>query len=335
LFWREKSLWMDLTEEIRDIWEQNKSDFEDRLRSWVCDLSCGNDVSALAKNEFYRPRSLRTYVSVSKSKSNLRAIYSLRFFGQEVAQLKVKNKKVILKLKGHEKKNNVWFDVKTEDGEYAWRGREAKEFRSCFNELAREKKGFPKVKSPEHRVEAKFIVEMRKGSGKFGVPGLEIQPVLIAKKFPLQIPLPISANTGRPKPRNGHIDILARRKAKDNKVRLSVWELKKENEYKHAAAQAYIYAYTLLLILRESKSKNEWYKLFGFKSAIPKSLTIEAVVAITIGKSQKFLEEKEELEKNRKFPFVFGNDRIDLYVAYYYEKANSIVLEENPFVEKP
>jgi hypothetical protein len=39
---------------------------------------------------------------------------------------------------------------------------------------------------------------------------------MIADKFPLQVPVPISANTGKPKAGNGYIDILARRKAEDN-----------------------------------------------------------------------------------------------------------------------
>lgn len=323
---------MDLTKLIRNMWEEHKPDFEKRLDSWARALNCGKDVSALAKKEFHQWGPLRTYISVSKAKADSRAIYSLRFYGQEVAQLIVKDKKVILQLKGHEEKNKEWFGVKTENGDYTWRGKDAKAFRARFKEVARKPNELC-VKSPEHRVESKFIAEMCKGTGKFGIAGLQIQPVMIANKFPLQIPLPISANTGSPKAGTGYIDILARRKAEDNKVRLSVWELKRPKEYQHAATQAYIYAFTLLQILRESKSKNEWYKLFGFKSAIPKKLIIEAVVAITSDQSKKFLKEKETLMKS--VPFVIGNnDRIELYVAYYQEQDNSIKLEQYPFLKK-
>ena len=323
---------MDLSKIVRNIWKENKSDFDHRLSNWVNVLNCGKDVSVLAKKEFHQWYPLKTYISVSKARSNARAIYSMRFFGQEVAHLIVKNKKVILRLKEHEKKNKNWFGVKVKDGKYLWRDEEAKKFRACFKKVAQAKSGFPDVKSPEHRVETKFIAEMCKGVGKFGVFGLQIQPVMIAKKFPLQIPLPISANTGIPKAGNGYIDILARRKAGDNKVRLSVWELKKPGEYKHAASQAYIYAYTLLHILRRSNSKNEWYRLFGFKSKIPKRLTVEAVVAITNDQREKFLKEKEGLVKN--VPFIFGQDSLELYVAYYQEKPDSIKLEQNPFLQK-
>lgn len=321
---------MDLAKDIITKWKENETDFEDRIASWVSILNCGQDISVLAKKEFHQWEPLRTYISVSKSKSHSRAIYSLRFFGQEVAQLIVKNSKVTLRLKGHEKKNRFWFGVKTKDGDYEWRGSEAKEFRACFKKVALKSIGFPCVKSIEHRVETKFIAEMRKG--KFGVAGLQIKPVMIADKFPLQIPVPISANTGSPKAGVGYIDILAKRKAEDNKVRLSVWELKRPGEYQHAATQAYIYAYTLLQILRESKSKNEWYKLFGFKRKIPQSLTIEAVVAITRKQQRRFLKEKESLISS--VPFNIGSDHIKLYVAYYQENADSIKLEENPFSEK-
>ena len=320
---------MDISEQIRDMWSENKPDFEDRLSSWVHALNCGKNVSVLAKKKFHQWYPLKTYISVSKSRSTARAIYSMRFFGQEVANLIVKNNEVKLRLKGHAKKNKEWFGVGIKDGEYLWRSEEAKKFRTCFKKVAQTEGGFPDVKSPEHRVETKFIAEMCKGSGKFGVSGLQIQPVMIAGKFPLQIPVPISANTGKPKAGNGYIDILARRKAQDNKVRLSVWELKRPGEYKHAAVQAYIYAYTLLQILRNNKSKEEWYRLFGFKSRIPGSLVIEAVVAITADQRKEFSKEKEKLVK-----FTFGRDSIELYDAYYEETHNSIKLDKNPFSKK-
>jgi len=323
---------MDLSTCIRDIWEENKLGFEDKLSRWVSALNCGKDVSTLAKKEFRQWDPLKTYISVSKSNSNTRAIYSMRFYGQEVANLIVKNKEVTLQLKGHARKNADWFGVVIKDGRYPWLSEEAKKFRACFKRVAQSKKGFPKVKIPEHRVETKFIAEMCKGTGKFRVSGIQIQPVMIAGKFPLQVPVPISANTGKPKAGNGYIDILARRKAEDNKVRLSVWELKRPGEYKYAASQAYIYAYTLLLVLRQSNSKEEWYRLFGFKSRIPKSLTIEAVVAITRDQQESFEREKKRLEKD--VPFAIGQDSIELYSAYYQEKADSIILEQNLFLNK-
>lgn len=320
---------MGLAKKIREIWREENIDFEKSLEKWVTTFNSGGELAALAKREFHQWGPLRTYISVSTSRSSSKAIFSLRFYGQEVAQLTVKDKTVMLELKGHERKNDKWFGVKTKDGIYDWRGKEAGKFRAYFKELAQTEKGFPRVDTPEHRIATKFTKEMRKGYGKFGIMELQIQPVLIADKFPFQVPLPISASSGEPKKGNGHIDILARRMSEDNKVRLSVFELKRPGEYKYAASQAYIYAYTLLHVLRESRSNTEWYRLFGFESSIPKGLVIEAVVAITKDQNNKFMKEEAELKRNE--PFVFGNDRIELCVAYYNEKADSIEFEENPF----
>ena len=172
---------------------------------------------------------------------------------------------------------------------------------------------------------------MTKGSKKFGIKNLKILPVVIADKFPMQVPLPISANTGEPQPRTGYIDILARHRLKNNKTNLSVWELKKPGAYQHAASQAYIYAATLLHIIRHSKRGAEWYRLFGFKSKIPKSLEIEAVVAIDCSQEGKFEKERAIIEKTS--PLKIGNDRIKLCVAYYTEGPETITLEKDPFIE--
>ena len=318
---------MKLINEIDNLWEEHKQDFDQRLSSWAEALKCGQAASLLAKKKFHQWGPLKTYLSVGKSKGKSKIIYSMRFFGQEVANLIVGNGNVQLKLKGHERKNKEWFNVGIKDGEYKWNGEQAKEFRDCFKNLARETNGFPRVKSPEHRVETKFISEMCKGSGKFGVSGVQIKPVRIVGKFPLQIPLPISANTGKPIAGNGYIDILARRKV-NNKVRLSIWELKRPGEYKHAASQAFIYAYTILKTLRKSKSNSEWYKLFGFKSKIPKAIIVEAVVAVTSDQEEKYLKEKDSIFAGIS-TFNVGNDRIELRAVYYQERSNSIKLESN------
>jgi hypothetical protein len=205
-----------------------------------------------------------------------------------------------------------------------------KKFRADFKALALLKRGIPEVKSVEHRVESKFIIEMCKGSGKFGIENLRIQPVMIAGKFPLQIPVPISANTGEPKVGNGYIDILARHRLRNNKTNLSVWELKKPGAYQPAASQAYIYAVTLLQVIRHSSRGPEWFRLFGFSSQAPKSLEIEAVVAIDRGQKDNFEREKAILEKTS--PFRIANDKIRLFAAYYKEESEAIILEQNPFI---
>ena len=320
-----------LSAQIDKIWEDNKEEFENNLSNWVDALNHGNTFLHSAKNEFHCWKPLKAYVSVTKAKSRSKAVFSLRFFGQEIAHLIVKDKEVFLQLKGHKIKNEQWFNFSLPDGLYSWKGKEGQLVRKHFKELALSTQGMSKVKTLEHRIESKFLSEMCKGSGKFGLNSLKIQPVLIANKFALQMPLPISANTGLPKPGNGYIDILARHRLKNNKTRLSVWELKKPDAYETAASQAYIYSVTLLKVLRHSKRASEWFKLFGFKSRIPSSLDIEAVVAISRSREEKFNEEMQSLKKTS--PFQIGDDFIRLTAAYYKEKTDSITLEKDPFLE--
>ncbi len=317
-----------IVSEVENLWNDKKDEIKKKLDGWLNACKKGKDKIRKAKKQFHQWHPLRVYVSVGKAKSNT-AVFSLRFFGQEVAELVVEaNNEVKLRLsKNHREKNHEYFKSLTlKQDEYSWNGEEAKMFRKFFKDLAANSGEKPETRSDEHRIESKFIEEMLKGRGKFGRPDLEIQPVTLGG-CPLQFPVPFSANTGRPVAKTGHIDILARRKGKDNKVRLSVWELKKPKAYGKAAAQAYIYALQLLYILR-SERENEWYKLFGFNRSVPKSLEIEAVVAITGDQRKRFDSEKEKFWKNE-----INGDIIKLYAVYYREdeESEAIILDENSF----
>jgi hypothetical protein len=318
-----------LTLKVEKLWNgDQKDEIKKNLDGWLIACKKGKDKISKAKKQFHQWHPLRVYVSVGKAKSNT-AVFSLRFFGQEVAELVVEtNNEVKLRLsKNHSEKNHEYFkNLTLKQDEYSWNGEEAKMFRKFFKDLAANSGEKPKVRSDEHRIESKFIEEMLKGRGKFSRPDLEIQPITLGG-CPLQFPVPFSANTGRPVAKTGHIDILARRKAEDNKTRLSVWELKKQGAYKQAASQAYIYATQLLRILRSDKG-NEWYNLFGFSGTIPKSLEIEAVVAITDDQRKRFDSEKEKFWKNE-----INGDIIKLYAVYYREESNNILLGEDSFQE--
>jgi len=320
----------DLAAQIKDIWENNKTDFEQSLSYWLRRLEEGEKLLYQTRRQFHQWEPLRVYISVTKAKSSL---FSLRFFGQEVAELVVRNGNVTLRLSKQHNHNNVkWFKCRLNNGDYDWRGDDAKGFREYFSRFALSEQGRPRIGVPEHQIESKFIQVMHGTSGKFGVPNLKIQPVTIGG-CPLQFPVPISASTGQPKPGKGNIDILARHLGRNNKTRLSVWELKRPNTYAHAASQACIYAFTLLHILRDTNKGAKWYKLFGYRSSMPKRLEIEAVVAITSDQKNKFIKEKTELQRSTSFEI--GSDSIELYAAYYKEEAQSIKLEQDPFMESP
>ena len=322
----------DFAEQIKNVWEDNKTEFEESTDGWLRALEKSKKIISQARKQFHQWNPLRVYVSVTRATSNSRVLFSLRFFGQEVAEVFVKDKKVTLRLKRHCNKNKEYFECTLKDGDYDWNGKEAREFRKHFKDLALSSKGKPEVRSIEHRIESKIICEMLKTEKKQKFHGTlsNIRPVTIGG-CPLQFPVLIAASSGKPKKGKGNIDILARRKGKDNKTRISVWELKRPSEYKHATSQAYIYALTLLQVLRHTKKGSEWYKLFGFKGPIPKPLEIETVVAITGDQRDKFNREKAKLEKNTSSNI--NGDSIKLYVAYYMEESQSIKFERSPFRE--
>lgn len=317
------------TEKIQEVWDGNKREFDKKLSGWLKIIQDSENKIINARKQFHQWDPLMAYISITDAKT---AKFSLRFWGQEVGEIVPKKEGVILRL-GDKK----YYDEPFKKGDYSWNGKEAKQFRSYFKQLANciDTKLTPKIK--EHQVESKFIKEMFKGSGKFGVHNLSIKPVVIGSKkgsngIPFQVPLPISGNTGEPKPTNGHIDILSRHKSgRGGRTKLCIWELKQPGAYKKAAAQAYIYAYTLLKVIRDSRSGSNWYKVYGFNSVVPKKLEIESVVAITLDKKENFENEIKALKKRASFKI--GDDLITLYPAYYEEKHNSIILTNNPFEE--
>lgn len=317
---------INLVSEVEKLWHENKVNVEKNLDKWLYACKDGESKIRNARKEFHQWNPLKVYVSVDKAKLKKNFIFSLRFFGQEVAELFVKDKfNLMLHInKNHKNNNEKYFKNNLKEGKYFWNSKEAKDFRAFFKKLIIDQNGTPKIKSTEHRIESKFIEEMLKGSGKFGQPGIKIQPIKLGG-CPLQFPIPFAANTGKPLAKTGHIDILARRKAKNNKTRLSVWELKRPNTYKKAASQAFIYALQLLKILRSDKG-NEWYNLFGFTGKVPKSLEVEAVVAITANQKNRFDFEKENFVKNE-----INGDVIKLYAVYYEEQPRAIRFLEDSF----
>lgn len=295
-----------------------QNEFDEKVGKWLSYLERVEKVKSHRK-QFHQWSPLRIYISLGEIKENPK--FSLRFLGQEVGNIVVKEKIPRLSIEKHHHIHNLKYFAEyfpetadkfcLEKGEYKWRSGEVKKFRRDFKEIP--KGADLKIGIPEHRIEAAFIKEMEsKKKNKFdGRVGL-IQPVKVAN-CPLQIPLPFSASKGDPKFKSGHIDILARRGHGKN-VKLSVWELKSPKTLSSAVEQVYIYVLTLLHILR-SKHGEEWYKLCGFKNNIPSELNIEAVVAVTKDQEEACREQYNGLIKEN--PLKIENDQISFSLALY------------------
>lgn len=323
---------MSLLEEIEACWTEGQTTLAGK---WADALVENKDKVIEAGKKFHEWDPLRTYLSVTRA-DKPRIVFSLRYQGQEVANLAVNGKERLLKISSKTAKTNASdFGVSTE-GEFSWDAPEAVAFRKAFKLHAKDKDKTKKV--TEHRIEAEFLKQMAIGaSSKFKGTLKNIQPVLFAG-FPLQFPLPISGNTGKPEAGGGHIDILARR-GTGKGTRISIWELKKPNATAHAIEQAYIYAVTMIKMLR-SESEETWYKkIIGFNGKLPDKLTIESVIAVSFTVEKKKTDFVKKLEKFKKEnELQIGNDTINLYIAHYLfdtnNKENPLTIESNPFREE-
>ena len=307
--------------EIDNLWEANNS-FKDKLRSWLDQIKLTQQRAAEMRQYFHQWRPLSAYVKAGNKTGKDLFSFSLRFLGQEVASLIVRGSDVYLNVsdKTAQTNNRFFQNLIMPAGTYGWRGKKAQYFRRYFQDVV--KKDSIGLHSPEHMIESRIIKEMfSKSRKKFGGAFSGIQPVTLSG-FPLQFPLPISGSSGTPKATNGHIDILARRRA--GRVCLSVWELKAPGKYKNTLREVYIYSTTLLKMLRDPDLGQEWYKIFGFSGKIPAVLCIEAVLAVTGDQRKRIAKEKADHNLLKHI----GNDRIDFFAAYYDKDTLKIKYEK-------
>ena len=307
---------MNLLEEVLKTWGDNEPAIKKKLASWVIALHDHKKILE-AKSKFNQWEPLRVYLSTTKIRAGL---FSVRFWGQEVGELVLEGDKILLKIAKKTPQRNQkrfgldpdeWTYREKEAGSWEWSGQKARRFRKYFQEYERDK---VKV-CTEHFVESELIREMSRGTRmKFGGKLKHIQPIKVAG-CPLQIPVPISACTGKPKySPKGNIDILARRKG----ARLGVWELKKPDvDLSTVLQQAYIYSVVLLKTLRQPEEGIKWYRLFvpNPKRCLPVSFTVDSVVVVEKGKEDYLRRRYHELKRD--LPAQIGRDRIQFYAVHY------------------
>lgn len=266
---------MNLLEQINALWNE---DLEAKTCGWARDVVAKKHLVEAMTTQFHEWAPLYVYTSVARVKGS-GPTFSLRYEGQEVAELDVKEGEVWLRISQQTRDNNVrYFEVDLE-GRWPWQGEQAATFRRAFKNLPPERD----TRSTEKRIEAEFLRQMTGDSSKFDGTLKHIRPVLIAG-CPFQFPLPISGNKGVPEVNGngkGSIDILARR-GTGAASRLSVWELKAPGAEKASRPieQAYIYAVQLVKMLR-SPSGRLWFKeVSGYGRELPERLVVESVAAV-------------------------------------------------------
>lgn len=230
---------------------------------------------------FNKPKGLSLYSTIA-DRNNM--AFQLRFRGQTVGRVKVKNSSIVLE-SDVPALGEYFKDCPLKKGENIavdWKSKEAEAFRSYFHKLD----GQIATKSAEHVVENLLLEEFRKRSASSKAL-INIQPVLIHGLF-FQMPTPFSASGNELKysaSKGGGIDILARIKTKNNRVRLCVIEVKDENKptesQRKAMSQAVAYAIFIAKLVTEQP---KWWEIFSNHSEEKgqSSLDKENIEVVTI-----------------------------------------------------
>jgi hypothetical protein len=310
-----------LDRQVSAIWEKNGAEATRLVGKWARELEDAVPWIRAAKKRLHAWRSLAPHVSVTRAgrvHPSGRVTLSLRFHGNEVAEVGVAQNIVRLRVtERHVRSKRSRGAVSTLGplpvGDYPWSGdRRTQKFKTYFSDLDRAKGR--ELLWLECRVQSDLNARMMGLGGKKEAALRWKRPVLLGG-YPLQVPLPMQANKGVPVfSQGGHVDILARH-GRGRSGHPAVWELKRPDEISSAVPQAYIYSVTLLHIFRSPGIGTRWYGLLGFGGSLPKSITIDAVVAVFKEQKPALLEQFSEYQPA--MPSSIGGDHIRFYAAYY------------------
>ena len=222
-------------------------------------------------------------MTIGNAKDNM--IFSLRYLGQDVADIKITDSEATISTKEYHENNKKHFNVdeglKLEN--ISWSLGKAKLFREHFSTNNPERNSMGGKNNEEHRIESLLLTEFSKKKSE-NKKILNIQPVKIAGIARFQMVTPLNAsNPGQityPNTKGGGIDILAR-VGTGLSTRLCVMELKAKKNFAPVSAikQALVYA-TFIRELLRSKSGDKWWKIFGFNRNIPKELELYVACAL-------------------------------------------------------
>lgn len=259
---------------------------------------------------------LYLYMNINEAKGSL--IFSLRYLGQDVANLKIRKDKILLSTTKFDTKNQRDFGCIIEVHDCEWRSKEAKNFRNHFSIYCKRTKKSGKG-NEEHRIENLLITEFSK---KKSIDKIlwNIQPVKLAGISRFQMPTPLGASSIKNLkycgPSGGGIDILTRI-GTGKGVKLCVMEVKDENVIKEPPEKAILQGLAYATFIREllrSEGGEAWWKLFGFKGDLQKRLDlfVTCVMPDTSCNDTTFANQIYEIE----------TDRFHLNYIYFQEKDN-------------
>lgn len=236
------------------------------------------------------------YTSIGAIKGDRDFDFDLRFLGQSVGTIKVKNGIPLLTVsteKAETSRSYFGCDVGAISSEDWNTGERAAAFKAYYRALAKQTDRFPRQK--EHMVESALFTELGKEQG--ATKSLKgIQPITCVDGVRLHMKTALSASKSIWKEpalstEGGEIDIFCRRRS-GNRSRLTVIEVKDKNEsgetFHLAIKQAIAYA-VFIRELARSQSGLDWMKLWGLENQPwEKGFTINAVAAMPKGATSQF-----------------------------------------------
>lgn len=314
---------MQVCDEAKELLAKNKNEWEPVYAGYAASILKNVEKIKTRKSYFNQWSPLHVYSTVGLAKSGTNS-FQLRYLGQNVAKLKVKNGKVLLNTKEFVESNRKFFDYPDELIDVDWTGVEGKELRKHFSHLSPEKK----PRQHEHMYESMILTEMEKTTkeSKFQGSFFGVQPVKIAEIARFQMKTPFKASKAGElnyvSSSGGGIDILGR--VGRGKPTLSVFELKEPNilDPQNPIEQGLAYTVFLRELLR-SQSGSEWYKIFGYKGKLPAKIRLNCVALMGSGASLP------GFEKNI---IPLGKDEVHLHYMFYNEVNGGIEISDSSLV---
>lgn len=292
--------------ETSDILERNP-EWIDRYNDYADAIISRKNIIKEAKNKFRCWKPFGIYISTAQAKDGKDAVcFSLRYKGQHIAELKVKDGNVEINTDSQTQATNLKsFNCHIVLNNEKWNSDKASAFRNFF------KKNMPEKNDHfEHLFESLILEELsKKNKDNFrGIKSIKIGDVRYAMPTPLKASGEGVEYSGR---YGGGIDIFARSRT-NGQVRLNVLELKDENTKKEppekVIKQAIKYAVFVLHLLR-SKSGEKWWSLFGFNHKLSEHITINATCIMPKGECNEVPFAKKTINLN--------GDMIELHYVFF------------------
>lgn len=304
--------------DTRDLLTTN-TEWINRFKGYADKILANTNNIRLKKKQFHEWAPLYLYLNVGKAGSAAQTVhFSLRYHGQEVADLSVSNS-VKINTSDYNSKNKRDFNC-TVTCDCGWRDKDANDLRKHFATAPARLRTADNKGNEEHRIESMFLTELSQKKGILKKKELHnIQPVKIGgvSRFQMATPIRASKDLLKYSVKGGGVDILARAGNGPN-TRLCVMEVKDEyttkEPPKEALAQGLAYATFIRELLRSPDVGETWWKIFGFSRKIPNDLTIYVASVMPFnpnGPSEEIIYDE----------LPIGNDKFKLHHIYFSEEG--------------